>query len=224
MKQLPISFIDELIPAVMDGSKTRTMRVIVPQPIMATRGEYHSDGPNEGMWQFYDAEGGTVCLTDGKWLWRCPYEVGDLLWVKEGYQLTGWSLSPNRVRCTYLADGLTTNCDLTSREMLKFSRRKYQFRKTSGRFMYKSLARTWLVNTKTVAMRVQDISEEEARAEGVAVWAEKKGKGVWNAPGIPEPHRFALVHLWDSINKSRGYPWEANNYVWAIDFKRTEKP
>lgn len=54
--------------------------------------------------------------------------------------------------------------------------------------------------------RLQEISEDDARAEGVE-------------PGTFGGHRAAFVYLWDSINGKRA-PWSSNAWVWAITFRR----
>lgn len=59
--------------------------------------------------------------------------------------------------------------------------------------------------------RVQDISEEDARAEGI-------DDGWLVREQFPEA-RIAYRYLWDSINAKRGYGWATNPWVWVIEFK-----
>jgi hypothetical protein len=54
--------------------------------------------------------------------------------------------------------------------------------------------------------RVQDISEEDAKAEGVT------------CPDFINP-RQAYYDLWDSINADIGHSWEKNDWVWVIEFR-----
>ena len=69
--------------------------------------------------------------------------------------------------------------------------------------------------------RVQDISEEEAKAEG-CVNDVKLLYGQMAGPidyiGLYATERFET--LWDSINAKRGYSWDLNPWVWCVDFKR----
>ena len=55
--------------------------------------------------------------------------------------------------------------------------------------------------------RVQDISEEDAKAEGI-----QKVE--------PGEIFFDFIGLWNSINEKRGAGWNANPWVWVIEFKR----
>jgi hypothetical protein len=70
--------------------------------------------------------------------------------------------------------------------------------------------------------RVQDISEEDAGAEGIAEPAPVHGKwcdprkgreGHWS-------YREPFSPLWDSINTKPGRSWEDNPWVWIVEFRR----
>lgn len=62
--------------------------------------------------------------------------------------------------------------------------------------------------------RVQDISEEDAWAEGV-------GDIARTLPYSGDDlGRVAFSGVWEGINGKRGYSWESNPWVWAITFKR----
>lgn len=66
--------------------------------------------------------------------------------------------------------------------------------------------------------RLQDISEGDAKAEGVtAPWL---GFGSWDYIG-PSTHREAFALLWDRINAKRA-PWASNPWVWVLEFRRVE--
>jgi hypothetical protein len=67
------------------------------------------------------------------------------------------------------------------------------------------------------SVRVQDISEADAVAEGIAAYAE-----AYMAKG--NPRELTPVeqyqYLWDSLNAPRGYGWDANPWVWVLEFRR----
>jgi len=78
----------------------------------------------------------------------------------------------------------------------------------------KALSRLWLRVTEVRVERVQDISEEDSLAEGVsACYHVGEGYG-----------RERFRDLWNRINRSRGYGWELNPWVWVIGFEIAEAP
>ena len=69
--------------------------------------------------------------------------------------------------------------------------------------------------------RLQDISEEDAMAEGLTWWIAKNGKvhyGEFIADVWETKAARAYARLWDTINAKRG-GWDENPWVWAISFK-----
>ncbi|GAG15937.1 unnamed protein product, partial [marine sediment metagenome] len=103
------------------------------------------------------------------------------------------------------------------------------------------------INLEVVEMRaerVQDITEEDAKAEGATwtdngprKWAEKRGltferagpingwKEGWSHRGETDPDkclssaRCSFINLWNAINTKRGYGWDTNHPVWVPTFK-----
>ena len=88
-------------------------------------------------------------------------------------------------------------------------------------YMPRWASRILLEITNVRAQRVQDISEDDAIAEGLrwhpALEAWSAGGDSW--PTFTDPRR-SFAGLWDSINASLGYGWDANPWVWAISFRR----
>ena len=109
------------------------------------------------------------------------WEPGDILWVKET-----WARSDRGV--LYRADD---------------DRRGVRWK--SPRFMPQGASRIRLDVTAVRPERVQDITEEDAQAEGVAL-------------GGSPTYVKAFAQLWDSINAKRGHGWEANDWVWVLKF------
>lgn len=85
-------------------------------------------------------------------------------------------------------------------------------------FMPRWASRITLEVTGVRAERVQDITEEDAKAEGVIL------HGGWNANDTEYAinYRGGFSRLWDSINAKRGYGWDKNPWVWVIEFKRLD--
>ena len=105
--------------------------------------------------------------------------------------------------------------------------------------MPKEAARIFLRVTNVRVQRLQDITLEEVEAEGTDIdawyeydeWQHQVGDGCV-ADGIPvifETLRGFYGHrVWDntlqSENQYEKYCWDANPWVWVIEFERAEKP
>ncbi len=76
--------------------------------------------------------------------------------------------------------------------------------------------------TDVRVQRLQDISEEDARAEGVSCDAPPEYPEICGCFAIPDEHenRHHYARLWDSINGEGA--WAANPWVWALAFARVE--
>lgn len=207
MKQMaikPILFNTEMVRAILDGRKTCTRRVVKPTP------KYFE--VNENPVYIYDAEPAMGRIYP-------PCQPGDVLYVREtwGIYTESWlDADYFMYKADYPANAATythqdgTICDLP--------------RWRPSIHMPKEAARIWLKVTDVKVERVQEINEDEAKAEG-ANW--KNGKNV----GVEEKMRRTAVErfseIWDSTIKKSDldrYGWQANPLVWAISFERCEKP
>jgi len=188
MRELPIPFTTEMVRAILEGRKWQTRRVIKPQPRLY---DNNLMGFNNGR------KSSLVC--DITMALRmipnyAPYQVGDLLWVKET-----WGITPDKYhRICYKAD-------------LQYPEgRPVEGKWKSPRFMHKAYARLWLLEVTAVrAERLQEISIEDIKAEG-----------VFDEINSYNPARqlYAMRKLWDSTNPK--YPWSSNPWVWVYEFKK----
>jgi len=124
----------------------------------------------------------------------CPYKVGMRLWVRETWGLydTEPKDGPEHAMIFYRAsDG--DNYEL-----------RYQLWRPSI-FMPRWASRIMLEIVRVRVERLQDISEVDAKAEGVTAASSA---------------RESYQTLWDQINKKRGWAWECNPWVWVIEFKK----
>jgi hypothetical protein len=96
-------------------------------------------------------------------------------------------------------------------------------------FMPRWASRITLEIMEVRVQRVQEISEEDAIAEGVEKHGEFPNITPWKnyqlSPGSPGCMNFSIARrsfnsLWDSINAKRGFGWDKNPWVWAITFRR----
>ena len=80
--------------------------------------------------------------------------------------------------------------------------------------MFREYSRINLEITNVSVERVQDITEDDAIAEGVQYFT-ASGKMTRSEMSM----RSAFADLWDFINLKRGYGWDTNPLVFAIEFR-----
>jgi len=203
MKERPILFSGPMVRAILEGRKTQTRRVVMPQPSLV-------DG--DGV-AFFDGHGQGGRGSRDRII-GCPYGApGDRLWVRETWGLfdTQPSDGPERATVFYRADP-----DLHPNFL------KYQLWRPSIHIP-RWASRLTLEVTGVRVQRVQEISEVDAAAEGAGTAAFEVEVPVRAAPlRSPECHKAGFAILWDSINAKRGYGWDANPWVWMIELQRIE--
>lgn len=114
VKERPIIFSGEMVKAILDGKKTMTRRVIKSNHDLSryTHVDFDVDGDNK--WEL-------ARINDLKRTYTKignPYgNVGDRLWVREAYTVTGWNHDDGSVYIKYLADGHEQYFDNETDEM-----------------------------------------------------------------------------------------------------------
>lgn len=84
-------------------------------------------------------------------------------------------------------------------------------------FMPRWASRITLEITNVRVERLQEITEEDAKNEGV-IPDESKKDGM--SP-IINSYKYPFERLWDSIN-GKTYPWSSNPWVWCVEFRRLQ--
>ncbi len=194
----PIIFSTPMVQAIQDGRKTQTRRVI--------KGDILPGWDQKWQCPSY------LKIKDDKPYGRvvvCPYPPGTVLWVRETWQEG------------YNPDNIDKNGEIPLGYCYKasdhdisaeFSLGKWR----SPRFMPKAAARIFLLVKNVRIERLQDITEEDAIAEGVYPCYEKH----LHCDG--REYRCSFEQLWDSLNAKRGHPYtySSNPWGWVIEFKR----
>lgn len=207
-KERPILFSGPMVRAVLEGKKTQTRRVVNRQGDM----EFDPADPHFGpYWLSYatDAEGEDAKV-------RCPYgKPGDRLWVREAWRtLNVYDHLPQRelVNTKVSYDASTGRKDPSM----------WWGRYRHARFMPRWASRITLEITGVRVERLQEISEADARAEGITdggclTCGESEPCGCSD----PQPDaRDAFAWLWQSIYGTDS--WFADPWVWVVEFKRVE--
>lgn len=206
MRELPILFSAPMVRAILGGRKTVTRRVVKPT--------YHSieERDDGSLWPWRE----DLNRSTDYW-YPCPYgQVGDRLWVRETWAEVG-SLDPGFVtyRATY-PHGLPAGMANVPADI-----RDAGYRWKPSIHMPRRHSRITLEVTAVRVERLQDISEERARAEGVLLCeggAFDYSAQDWHQ-GLSASGSFAT--LWESINGAGS--WAADPWVWVVEFKRIEK-
>lgn len=226
MKERPILFSADMVRAILTGTKTQTRRVIKPQPDDDGIVEVGQIGNTRGIAYIRGSRGGQCERV------ACPYGViGDHLWVKETWRSTATNLEEARAITDDIMNGsaIDYKADYVegmmregpmSREEAEECMNAERWR--SSRFMPRWASRITLVITDVCVERLQEISEDDARAEGARCADRATGREVI----FPDQsqhigsYKLHFRELWDSLNAKRGFGWNANPHVWVISFRR----
>jgi hypothetical protein len=205
MKERPILFNGPMVRALLDGSKTQTRRLVNPAPEMVT---------DIGMkpWSGDPAALMNLLTQAGR---RCPYgQPGDRLWVRESWHQRGkWRLPAFPEADWDDAYWAGTTDVLYAADAARPER---GWRGRPSIHMPRWASRILLEITGVRVERLQDISEADARAEGVTI-EDRHMRGYCAGEFLP-PSIRAYSDLWKSING--GGSWDANPWVWAVEFQR----
>lgn len=190
----PILFNTEMVRAILEGRKSCTRRLVKPQP-----DEKHTyplgfvtdstEKKEVGCFGFAANEyGGSIqCV-------KPPYRYapGDILYVRET-----WKKAPK---------GYYYYEDWQRNDIADVTKWKPSI------YMPKEAARIWLKVTDVRVERLQDMTDDDAEAEGYFDYTSTA---------------LGFFDVWDSTIKKSDlncYGWDANPWVWVIEFERCEKP
>lgn len=207
MKSRPILFSALMIKALLreQDAKSQTRRIIKPVRPRA-----------DGRWP-----AGRDPVPD------CKYgRVGDRLWVREKARVLDIRGRPDRrdIRVRYEADGAESGwlpypARLTGKPVVG---------KCLAYGCHREASRIALELTSVRVERVQDISEGNARAEGVVlgepvpvnIIVKQRGKKTERSKGVVHDftYRGAFCRLWGAINGAES--WKSNCFVWVLSFRR----
>lgn len=199
----PIIFSAPMVRALLDGRKTQTRRVME----MPTCGSGVYMHPTHGL---MNCMGGSVPTA--------PYSVGDLLWVKETWRtLQKWDgLAPRNLvndadKIDYSASGYVRN------PLWAWGKNRPSI------FMTRWASRLTLRVTNIRAERLQDISEEDARAEGANFHdGDPDEYGMCRRLRVEAKDDFR--HIWeDCYHKDSPEAWHRNPWVWVYEFEVIRK-
>jgi hypothetical protein len=198
VRERAILFSAPMVLAILDGRKTQTRRVIRRPLKHAGWTEYVYFGPskNDPQCPSMAIECGPDYPDDAGDKVICPFgAAGDRLWVRETWHCEG---GEELVRYKASGDAL--------HELKRWK---------SSMFMPRWASRIALEVTSVRVDRLQNISEVDAKAEGVCGIDWGHGMDYGGSACYVKPYQA----LWDQINAKRA-PWASNPWVWVIEFRR----
>lgn len=197
MKEYPIIFSSEMVKAILEDRKSVTRRVVKPQPD-ENGVSYMKNAPLDwesifrepwSPWKWDTEEGESISK-------NCPYgEPGDVLWVRE----------------TWFNDA-----DFGEPPIYIFKAGNENYPRGSSPWkpsihMPRTAARIFLKVTDVRVERIQDITKDDIKAEGIQLGADN---GAWNG------WHDRFQSLWEKINGPGS--WHNNPWVWVIEFERIQ--
>lgn len=220
----PILFNTEMVRANLEGRKSCTRRIV--------KGFI----PNDAKWGYtaFTPKGciscrGTFADGYGEKFFKLPCKPGDILYVRETvWQKIGYYLD---------IDGETKPSLYNDFKYVASDEKpetgwNYSWVKRPSIHMPKEAARIWLKVTDVRVERLHDITEDGALREGAQgiicdhVASGEHGCTDCMNTGWIEPPQVEFMQIWDSTIKKSDldrYGWDANPWVWVIEFERCEK-
>lgn len=227
------------VQGILDGRQTQTRRIVKAQiDHECWVGTENGPVPSLPDWSKVGiAEGKLWCGNCG-WLalnpLGCPYgKTGDVLYVRET-----WKPENMKSHDEYLV-GVRYKADDSWKQIPIFGPVYNAFHAGKGKswqpslFMPKEAARIFLRITDIRVERLQDITEEDAKAEGAEPMHHRCGGfGYYEAGGETMEctclswdqgeYCMGFKLLWQSINGPDS--WQTNPWVWLVTFERIDKP
>ncbi|WP_151832236.1 hypothetical protein [Acinetobacter ursingii] len=209
MKERPILFNTEMVKSILEGRKTQTRRILncdhpvvtgfVPNGIY---GYWKGTAKSDAVIQQY--------ISTFPFTIKCPFGlVGDRLWVRETFRLFDSDECPH-------AD-FPCGCPSWGTPLYRASHDCFDGEKwTPSIHMPRSASRILLEITNIRIERLNDISSDDAKAEGFDYSTHPSSIEMGYAIGAKTNFRFT----WEQIYGQNA--WNKNPWVWVVEFRLIE--
>lgn len=225
-KERPILFSAPMVRAILDGRKTQTRRVVALgtdfQPSKTPGYDWTFRGTRRGgRWS-----GSWQDLRDAEVLALCPFGApGHFLYVRETWRTLRCydDIKPSDMRSDlpieYDSDKATVNWPKRQSSPLGVTRPSIHMPRWASRI---------LLEIRGVRVeKLQDITEEDAQAEGFMLLPATRravlSRGGQYGGNCWTTARAGFQELWDALNAKRGFGWDANPWVWVVEFRQVEQ-
>ena len=222
MSEKPIIFSPPMVKAILEGQKTQTRRIIKTPPCQIFT---YGDSVSVTKPRKFKDE-------DARFYPYSPYSVGDILWVREKFcNVNAPEFEPDYY---YFADTLLPCCE-------DYDPSEWTWKPSIH--MPRAAARIFLKIKSISVGQVQEITEADAKAEGVEKFNQCKtlyedrvrnrviacGGGAYPIVDCVDCEKYkntsfknGFMFLWETLNAKRGFSWKSNPWVWVIEFRRIE--
>ena len=225
----PILFNTEMVRAILDGRKSCTRRIVKPQQFIGMLPDKCKNGAPEEFLKEKKLMFKPYCdMTDIELIntaYKAPYQSGDILYVRETWAWCPcWDcgLNVEETGCGYEEERRYNN------EKKEYGCYIYRASCADNEYpsadtwhpsihMPKEAARIWLKVTNVRVERLQEMWASDVSKEGI----------YFTKPTTADEMLMAFAKLWNSTIKKSDldcHGWDANPWVWVIEFERCEKP
>lgn len=218
----PILFNTEMVRAILEGRKSCTRRIVKPQQLIGMLPDKCKNGAPEKFLKEKKLMFKPYCdMTDIELIntaYKAPYQPGDILYVRET-----WKKAPN---------GYYYYEDWQRNDIADVTKWKPSIH------MPKEAARIWIKIMNVRVERLQEMKPVDVIKEGaysdcwdcLNTYGESGSQccyGTEEQCSQCDEVMMEWEKLWNSTIKKSNlnhYGWDANPWVWVIEFERCEKP
>lgn len=243
-KWRPILYTGEMVRAIQDDKKHQTRRLVdirrlqvdMPRTVRseipfidtyAPPGRYRATLNPHGAVAIVAPDGELFGVKPGEFNFVCPYADGVTSLTRVDADRQVWHIDPGPRQFLWVRERITRSGGyiqyLADHRVSKHPwPAHWKQDPRPSIHMPRLVSRLSLLVTSVRLERVQDITEEDAQAEGISEPAPAHGEWCDPARGR-EGHwsyRKRFADLWDQINAARGGCWSSNPWVWSIKFHR----
>ncbi|WP_396616763.1 hypothetical protein ACHZ97_04095 [Lysobacter soli] len=202
-------FSASMVRAILDGRKTQTRRVVTPAPVAdrSFRSGFYVARPGDRLQRRVSLDAPAPCLAG-----VCPHGApGERLWVRETHAF----VPATAYRASIGVEQAVNPKDIHEAAIYRegFDRSTGGIRWRPSIHMPRWACRLVLEIAGVRVERLQSISDDDARAEGSS-----GGHGSIPGYGYSATPAEHFAHVWRDLYGDAS--WQANPWVWVIDFKR----
>lgn len=229
----PILFNTDMVKAILDGKKTFTRRIIKNKYSNADIEWFENKYGRRLVYMQNDApkdiiheDGSRTCHLKACEDIKKPYEVGDILYVRETWCDTSKDLKDNATleigNCKYI---FKVDDNGEDQPLVEMDIKRWR----PSIHMPKEAARIFLKVKNVTAQRIQEMEHKDFISEGIREYTKDRklfkysaNEELYKWRDMPLTAKEAFKDLWDSTIPRGQFVnlWESNPWVWVIEFEK----